>query len=191
MEAAGSTMMGDLGLERLRIALLLEVGRSEEAFEAAGRFAVAAEQAQLPDWADVVALASLTYGDYDGAIARWTSTADQTEMQSLHGLLRNLSPHANNFQWPLSTTSSIFEALYQRPESIASLRMNAALARLEAGQLEMARENFRSVLVTSPDTLNRPLVAFYLRQLSDGKEEIDLWSPSDRVIELFEPEPEK
>jgi hypothetical protein len=105
--------------------------------------------------------------------------------------LQNLAPHASNYPWPLSTSGSFFEALYQRPESIASLRMNVALTRLEEGQLEMARELFRSVLTTSPDTLNRPLVAFYLRQLSDGKEETDLWPPSDRVIELFEPESEE
>jgi tetratricopeptide (TPR) repeat protein len=188
MEAAGTTFTGDMGLEQLRIALLIEIGRTDEAFEAAGRFAAAAQQAQVPDWVDVAALASLTYGDYNGAAGHWTDAADQTEKHSLHGLLRNLAPHASNYPWPLSTTGSFFESHYQRPESIASLRMNAAMTRLEEGQLELARELFRSVLATSPDTLNRPLVAFYLRQLSDGKEEIDLWSPSDRVIELFEPE---
>jgi tetratricopeptide (TPR) repeat protein len=191
MDQAGAGLTGDLGIERLRIALLIETGRSEEAFEAASRFAAAAEQSQLPDWADVVALASLTYGDYEGAVGRWTSAADQTEMQSLQGLTRNLAPHASNYPWPLSTTASLFEALYQRPESIASLRMNVALTRLEEGQLELARELFRSVLATSPDTLNRPLIAFYLHQLSDGKEEIEIWSPSDRVTELFEPEPDE
>jgi tetratricopeptide (TPR) repeat protein len=191
IEQAGSVLTGDLGLEQLRIALLIETGRSEEAFEAAGRFAEAAEQARLPDSVEVVALASLTYGDYEGAASRWTGAADQAENLSLNALLQNLAPHVSNYPWPLNTTRAFFDALYQRPESIASLRMSVALVRLEEGQLELARELFRSVLTTSPDTLNRPLVAFYLRQLSDEKEEIDLWSPSDRVAELFEPEPDE
>src|SRR5262249_3182634 len=178
IEQAGGALTADLGIERLRIALLIETGRCEEAFEAAGRFAVAAEQSQVPDWVDVVALASLAYGDYEGAIGRWAVAADLAEQQALHNLLQNLAPHASNYPWPLATTASIFEGLYQRPESIANLRMNVALARLEQGQLELAREQFRSVLTTNPDTLNRPLVSFYLRQLSDGKEDIDLWSPS-------------
>jgi tetratricopeptide (TPR) repeat protein len=190
LEEGRETLKGDLPFERLRIELLLETGRIEEAYEAAGSFASQAEQARLPDWADLVAKVNLVFGDWPGAVERWQKAADDAESQSLNAVLLSLAPHRNNAPWPITTTYSMLDFLYERPESIANLRMNVALARLEEGQVEQARTLFHDVLATNPDTLNRPLVAFYLRLLSEGKELIDLWSPSDRVFEMFEPEPE-
>src|SRR4029077_14127375 len=50
IERGGTPLLGDLRVEQFRITLLLEAGRVEEAYEAAGRFAAAAEQAQFPNW---------------------------------------------------------------------------------------------------------------------------------------------
>ncbi|MGE5195627.1 MAG: tetratricopeptide repeat protein [Deltaproteobacteria bacterium] len=190
IDAAGAELAGNLAMEQQRIGLLIEAGRIEEAYDAAGRFAAAADQAPLADWQNIVALANLAYGDYSGATLRWQSAADEAEMQAFNGLLLNLAPHPSQLRWPLSTTASFFNYLFQRPESVAALRMNLALVHLEEGQVELAEAFFRDVLATAPDTVNRPLVAFYLRELTDGKEEIDGWPPSDRIIELFAPEPD-
>jgi tetratricopeptide (TPR) repeat protein len=190
MDAVGDALAGNLELERLRISLLLETGRIEEAYDAAGRLAGAAERGPLADWKDIVALASLVYGDYSGAALRWQSAADDIELQSLNGMLLSLAPHPTADRWPLSTTKAMFEYLYRHPEMIAGVRTNVALVHLEQGHIDLAEQYFHDVLAAAPDTINRPFIAYYLWELSDGKEEIDMTPPSDRVFELFAPEPD-
>jgi hypothetical protein len=191
IESAGVAMAGIPSVEQLRLGLLLEAGRIDEAHDASGRFAAAAEQMRLSNWVDIVATISLIYGDYSGAISRLQTAAEEAEAQSFNGLILNLPPHATNTAWPFSTTQSLFATLYQFPESIAGLRMNVALVHLEQGNVELAASFFRDVLTTCPDTIHRPLVTFYLRELSDGKEDIDSESPANRITELFAPEPDE
>jgi hypothetical protein len=136
-----------------------------------------------------VSLANLTYADYNTAAGRWRKAADDAELQSLNGFVLTLAPHNSTFPWPLSTTTSAFNYFYQQPETNASVKVNVALTYLEAGQLQLAERFFRDALSTYPDTVQRPLVAYYLLELTDGKTEIDIVAPSDRITEMFEPEP--
>jgi tetratricopeptide (TPR) repeat protein len=194
IERAGPQLAGDIRVERSRIGLLLEVGRLEEAYESAGRFAGVAAQAGLSDWADVVALASLPQADYDGALNRWLGASDEIEARALSQVVATLPPRPtldpNSPPWPIPATSQATELFFRNPERIASLRLNAALVNLERGELELAARYFRDVLVANPDSAFRPLVSYYISELTDGKEEIDLVPRSDRVSEAFEPEAE-
>jgi predicted TPR repeat methyltransferase len=58
---------------------------------------------------------------------------------------------------------------------------------VERGQLEDAAKNLRLVLELDPENAGRPLIAFYLRQLTG--EEIDELPPSESVPILFADEP--
>lgn len=189
LELSGPALTGVLMAEQLRIHLLLEAGRVDDAYEAAGRFAGPAEQAQLPNWHDVVALANLPFADYKGASDHWRVAADDAERDSLNELLTSLALHDTRNVWPLGTTKAAFDVLYQRPALIASLRMNAALIYVEEGLNKRAARFFRDVLATNPETIHRSLAVYYLRHLSGGKEDLDLYPPSERVHELFAPEP--
>jgi tetratricopeptide (TPR) repeat protein len=186
IDRGGAQLLRNLGAERFRIMLLLEAGRIDEAHEAAGPFAAAAEQAGFRDGTDVVAVASLALGEYRGAAEQWVNAADSLEKQAFNGVLLSLAPHA---PWPLAATGTALDFLYQRPEALAAPRVSAALAYLEWGQIEKALRLFHEVLTSNPDTASRPLVAFYLRELTHGKEEIDPEYPSNRIIESFAPEP--
>jgi hypothetical protein len=194
IELTGAQFAGNVQVEQLRIALLLEAGRSEEAYEAAGRFAAVAPQAGLPDWADIVSLAALPQADYEGALNRWIGESEEIEARGLRNVVVTLPPRpmtlVNAYPWPIPNTSQATEMLFRNPEKIASMRLNVALINLERGEVELANRYFHDVLTVNPNSTFRPLIAYYIHELTDGKEEIDLVPPADRVFELFEPEPD-
>jgi len=193
IERAGSLVAGNPQVEQLRIAILLEVGRVDDAYEAAGRFVNMEQKAGLADWGDIIAVACLPQGDYEGAAQRWLMAAGETERRTLQKLTLMLPPRQvdANAPWPLSATRTATEYFFQSPETVAGMLLNVALTYLEQGEIKLAEQYCREVLATYPDTQNRPLVAYYLYELSGGKEETDMVPPSDRVIELFTPEDEE
>lgn len=190
LERGGPEVAGNIQVEQLRIMLLLEAGRVEEAYTAAQRFGEVAQQAGVPGWADVVALASLPFADYVSAIERWRSAANIEEGRALNGMLLSMAPHNSNYEWPLSTTVSAFNLFYQQPEASATTKVNVALTYVEEGQNRLAEQYFRDALTANPETVHRPLIAYYIRELTGGKDSIDSFPPSERVFELFAPEPE-
>jgi tetratricopeptide (TPR) repeat protein len=171
-----------------RIMLLIETGRVDEAYTAASLLAEEADRLGIPksDWTDVVALANLTFADYSGAVERWRAAADEAEKLSINALLLSLAPQA---PWPLTAVGSSMNFLFQQPETIANTRVNVALTYLEAGHLALARRFFEEALDTSLETSARPLIAFFVYELTEGKEIIDTLPPSNRVFESFTPEP--
>lgn len=192
LERGSSQTTGNPAAEQLRIYLLIEAGRVEEAHAAAELFAESAQQAGLTDWASIVAMASLPNADYNAAADRLLSAVEQTERSSLISLTLGLAFHPlQQGPWPLSTTQMAVDYLYRRPATVASMKMSAALVYLEEGQLSLAERLFREVLATDPDSSDRGLVAFYIGELTDGKEEIDLERFSERIPELFAPEPDE
>jgi hypothetical protein len=168
--------------------LLIETGRVDEAYTAASLLAEEADRLGIPksDWTDVVALANLTFADYSGAVERWRAAADEAEKLSINALLLSLAPQA---PWPLTAVGSSMNFLFQQPETIANTRVNVALTYLEAGHLALARRFFEEALDTSLETSARPLIAFFVYELTEGKEIIDTLPPSNRVFESFTPEP--
>ena len=190
IERASSQVAGNPQLEQLRITLLLETGRVDDAYEAAGRFVNMEQKAGVADWGDVMAIACLPQGDYDGATDRWLTAAAEVERRVLQKLVLTLPPRLidPNAPWPISTTRVATEYFFQSPETVAGMKVNVALAYLESGEIKLAEQYFREVLAGCPDTQSRPLVAYYIYELSDGKEETDMVPPSDRVVESFAPE---
>jgi tetratricopeptide (TPR) repeat protein len=192
IERASSLVAGNPQLEQWRITILMETGRVDDAYEAAGRFVNMEQKAGLSDWGDIMAVACLPQGDYDGAVERWLTAADEVERRSLQKLVLTLPPRLidPNAPWPISTTRTATEYYFQSPESVAGMKMNVALAYLETGEVKLAEQFFHEVLAGCPDTQNRPLAAYYIYELSGGKEETDMVPPTDRVTELFAPEEE-
>jgi hypothetical protein len=186
IERGGTPAAHSLAAERFYILLLLEAGRVDEAYNVAGRFALAAEQAGFREGTDVVAVASLVAGEYRVAADQWMRIADDAEKRALNDLLLSLAPHS---PWPLLATQRTFDFLFQRPEATSGARTNSALAYLEWGAVNMANRLFHDTLAANPDARDRPLIAFYIADLTEGKEEIDPVSPSNRIIESFAPEP--
>lgn len=188
LDAQAAMMAGNPSSERLRILLLLEAGRIDEAYEAAQRFAEVAARTRVPEWAHVVALTYLTEANYKMAVELWTSDVEQIQHSALNNVLMTLAPKSSTAPWPLGTLQSGSELLYNAPENVATHNMEIALVLLEAGQLKMAEESFRDVLTAEPETPYRPLVAYYLYQLT-GKDDVDLLPPSEMIPILFAPEP--
>ncbi len=188
LDAQAETMSGDLQTERLRILLMLEAGRVDEAFDAAQRFAEAAARSRMPEWAHVVALTNLTEANYKLAIDLWAEDAEQISQTGFGNALMSLIPKTNSQSWPIGAVRIASDFLYKVPESVAARDIETALVELEAGQLTAAEESFRRALATEPETVHRPLAAYYLYQLT-GKDDVDLLPPSERIPILFAPEP--
>jgi tetratricopeptide (TPR) repeat protein len=192
IDRAGTMVAGNPQLEQMRIAILLEVGRVDDAYEAAGRFVNMEQKAGVADWGDIVAVACLPQGDYEGAAERWLTAAAESERRILQKVVLTLPPRQvdPSAPWPLSATLAATEYFFQSPASVAGMRLEVALTYLELGEIKLAEQYFRDVLATCPDSQNRSLVRYYILELSDGKEQIDMVPPSDRITELFTPEDE-
>ena len=191
LEKAGGQIAGNPQIEQFRIALLLEAGRVDEAYEAAGRFVQMAPKSGPADLGDIMAIACLPEGEYEEAARRWLTSAAEVERRMLQKLVVTLPPRSigdPNAPWPVSTMQVAVENFFQSPETIANMKMNAALTYLEYGEIKLAEQFFREVLIDSPDTQNRPLVRYYILEMTEGQEELDIVPPSDRVSESFVPE---
>lgn len=191
LDRDGKQTSGNPQLEQVRIRLLLETGRVDEAYELASRFAQMTEMQGVSGWADNVSPACLAQGDYENAIKYWEAGSNEVDRYSLGRLLLTLPPRTTDASapWPLSVTNSAVGHFFQSPEQSAGMKVNVALSLLEQGRIRDAELAFREVLEISPDSTLRPFVKFYISELTFGEEEIDLVAPSNRIVELFTPEP--
>ncbi len=142
----------------------------------------------MPEWAHVVALTNLTEANYKLAIDLLAEDAEQISQTGFGNALMSLIPKTNSQSWPIGAVLIASDFLYKVPESVAARDIETALVELEAGQLTAAEESFRRALATEPETVHRPLAAYYLYQLT-GKDDVDLLPPSERIPILFAPEP--
>jgi tetratricopeptide (TPR) repeat protein len=169
---------------------LIEVGRLEEAYEAAGQLEGAAAESGFREWRAARALTHILHGEYDQAAQTWTGEAQTLEDTAFGKLLGSIpvrdAPPPNN-PWPLSLTVNAAEYYFQLPSQTSTLWMSAGLAQLEAGQLPKAIQSLRKALEKNPESADRRLIVFYLSQLTG--EEYDILPPSESVPVLFEPEP--
>lgn len=186
-------VLENMDVKRLRVLLLMESGRAEEAYIETGMLEEIARQGgNAQGWTELTALASLANADYLRAVQLWTDSADQIDRMSLQRLLAGIAPTPGNPQspqppWPIPLTEAAAMYFAQRPQLVSSLRRQVALVELEAGGLEKAQRNFRALLKANPESPARPLAAVYLYQLTG--EEIDPLPPSERIPILFEDEP--
>ena len=189
LERNQETMEPSLDAKRLKVVLLMECGRAEDAYIEAGLLEELARRGGVQNWAELCAITSLANSDYARAIQFWSSEADQIEQSGLARLVLSALPRGGSVQppWPVGQTAAAFEYLFQRPSQVGFLRQQVALVEMEGGERQKAIRNFRDLLRTNPETPARPLAVHYMKQLTG--EEIDPLPPSERIPVLFEPEP--
>lgn len=187
-------VLEQMDVKRLRVLLLIESGRAEEAYIETGMLEEVARQGgNAQGWTELTAIASLANADYLRAVQLWSDSADTIDRISLQRLLAGIAPSPANPQspqppWPTTVTEAAAMYFTQRPQLVSSMRRQVAMVELEAGGLEKAQRNFRAMLQANPETPARPLAAFYLQQITG--EEIDPLPPSERIPILFEEEPD-
>jgi tetratricopeptide (TPR) repeat protein len=187
LDEQANLMNSNVAVERLRIGLLLEAGRIDDALEAAQRFASVAAASGLTDWASLFALANLSEANYAGALEAWERETDQIASVAMSNTLQNLGFHSSDgMPWPLGTLRTAVDFLYSAPENIAYHELEMGLVALEAGQLTAAEEHFRATLRANSESSNRILAAYYLFELTG--ERSDLLPPSENVPGAFSPE---
>lgn len=187
LDEQANLMNSNVAAERLRIGLLLEAGRIDDALDAAQRFAAVAAASGLTDWASLFALANLSEANYQGAIDAWDRETGQVASAAMNSTLQNLGLHSSDgMPWPLGTLRTAVDLLYSAPENIAYHELEMGLLTLEAGQLEAAQEHFRTSLRANPESSNRFLSAYYLFELTG--ERTDLLPPSENIPGTFSPE---
>ncbi|MBS0262432.1 MAG: hypothetical protein JSS02_10820, partial [Planctomycetes bacterium] len=191
LEKDSKATAGNPQMEQMRIRLLLETGRVQEANLLANQFAAMAEMQGASSWAENIAVVLVAAGEYDNAVKYLNAGSNEYDKVGLGRLVLSLPPRTVDPQapWPFSITNAAATYFMQTPEQSASLKLNAALCMLESGRIKDALQAFHEVLEISPDTTSRPLVRFYIAELTSGKEIVDIVQPSNRIPELFAPEP--
>jgi tetratricopeptide (TPR) repeat protein len=165
--------------------VLMETGDLEQAFQLSSELEQIADQFGMKNWATQAAYANLGLADYQKSSSIWIKEAEKLEHEQVFKLIQNTpfvsfnTESTSTKQWPLNQIISSAEALYTASESASSHRFNAALSLLEAGNNKDAEKNLRQILNHTPETPLRPLIRFYLFQLTG--EAIDMLPPSERI----------
>jgi tetratricopeptide (TPR) repeat protein len=183
--------VGDPSLQMLYATLLLDNGRTDEAWEQFELMEQMIPRDGVPpqmigfvsQWRNMTALANLAVGEVDRAIQLWTDEARTQSRTTLNSLLSQ--PFGSGLisiqhdLWPATMARAVVGALIQFPERWAQLHVEQALVQLEVGRLERATELLQGVLEGHPEYSQRGLVVFYLTMLTG--EEYDITRPSDRI----------
>ncbi|MGQ0634202.1 MAG: tetratricopeptide repeat protein [Planctomycetaceae bacterium] len=188
LDAAASELVDNPVAEQVRVRLLIESGRLEDAGRAAELLAEMSRQSLgLTDWPEIVAVARLCGGEYLRVAEVLQEGVERVDAAALRSAAASLSPLGAGltFPWGAVQTASIY--LYARPQTIARFKLQAALAQLERGALTQAQQLFEEALEADPETRARPLIAYYLRQLT-GTDQVDPLFPSQTIPGLIAPE---
>ncbi len=181
----------------LQAMLLMEVGRSEEASVVFDRIEGFGALAAMLDWREPAAWAKLANAEYDRAIQLYQDQINVSEQSRMSGILSTLpliQPAAmfvgeGRNIWPVQQTFAIADSAHRVDQSLASLRLSIALCSLETGHIKEATKQLQHILKESPETQLRPVVRFYLYQVTEDL--IDLEPPSDWIpitADVFQPE---
>ena len=76
-----------------------------------------------------------------------------------------VQPPTNSF-WPTQHAVSVINYQYGLAQQQTPLKLNMARCEIEAGQPEQARALFQEIIDDAPDTPYRPMIRFYLYQLT-------------------------
>ncbi len=174
---------------KLQTMSLLEAGRTEEAYEKSGQLEGAAQQNPSIDWRGVRTICLLVNGEYDRAIQLWDEVTLEATRNGFAGLLVNLTPQfmsGRPMNWPLTELQAAGNYFYSFKDQVSSLKLNAALARIEAGSNRKAGETLQEILDQNPEASERRTIAYYLSMIQQVP--VDPLPPSERVPVLFAPE---
>ena len=173
--------------------LLIEAGRPWDADPILERVKnVLGKQPGL-DWRSIAALLSLGRGDQSQAIDLWSTEYTNARFQQLLTLAETMPLVVRPELWPTYQTQQVVGAFDRYPHQVADIRFQIALSYLEGGRSDEATRTLKAILEESPETRLRPLIRFYLAQVTG--EVVDIEPPSNRIpieADMFAPEnPEK
>ncbi|QGQ25052.1 tetratricopeptide repeat protein [Gimesia benthica] len=154
--------------QNLQATILMEVGQSEAAANQVAQLQRDAQnQPQIP-WRAQAAFTSLGNGNYRGCFDLWRQEIREHEEARIAGVLQTLplvQPPTNSF-WPTQHAVSVINYQYGLAQQQTPLKLNMARCEIEAGQPEQARALFQEIIDDAPDTPYRPMIRFYLYQLT-------------------------
>jgi len=167
-------------------AWLIEVGRVQEGIDSL-------EQAsgKSPDWRDSVATSMLINGEYSRSIELWREQFAESNTTSIQAALLTLPFLTLNPMWmtsdqyPFTHMGAVAEVLGNVQAEKATLAFQIGLAQLEQGDVAAARKSFQDVYDGAPYVQLRPIVRFYLEQLTDTRISMD--RPELKKIDDLEP----
>ena len=154
--------------QNLQSSILMEVGLSEEANSQMAQLeSVAQNDTRIP-WRAQAALTNLGNGNYRGSFDLWKQEIKSYEEARIAGVLQTLpliQPPATSL-WPTQHTVSVINYLYGLSQQQSPLKLNLARCEIEVGQPEEAIALFREIIEEQPETPFRPMIRFYLYQLT-------------------------
>ncbi|KAA0134246.1 tetratricopeptide repeat protein [Gimesia chilikensis] len=154
--------------QNLQATILMEVGQSEAAANQVSQLQRDAQnQPQIP-WRAQAAFTSLGNGNYRGCFDLWRQEIREHEEARIAGVLQTLplvQPPTNSF-WPTQHAVSVINYLYGLAQQQTPLKLNMARCEIEAGQPEQATALLQEIIDDAPDTPYRPMIRFYLYQLT-------------------------
>lgn len=174
---------------------LYEAGRlidAEEVFDALEQTPGAGQQI---DWRVAASMVAQARGDYSRATHWLQQEIANGDRLRVEGIIATLpfsqasTVYLGKDAFPLMQMASFAEVYQQYAAQAAQFTLNEALLRLEQGDLEGAKVNFRSALDRAPGLPARPLLRFYWYCLTD--EYLDIEPPQDWIPitpDLFVPE---
>ncbi|QDT44635.1 hypothetical protein Pan241w_47480 [Gimesia alba] len=154
--------------QNLKATVLMEVGLSEEADSQMAQLEALAQNDPRIPWRSQAAFTNLGNGNYRGSFDLWRQELRSYEEARIAGVLQSLpliQPPSNSF-WPAQHTASVANYLYGLSQQQTPLKMNLARCEIEAGQPDQAIAVLREIMDEQPETPYRPLIRFYLYQLT-------------------------
>lgn len=154
--------------QNLKATVLMEVGLSEEADSQMAQLESLAQNDPRIPWRSQAAFTSLGNGNYRGSFDLWKQELRSHEEARIAGVLQSLpliQPPSNSF-WPAQHTASVANYLYGLSQQQTPLKLNLARCEIEAGQPDQAVAVLQEIVDEQPETPYRPLIRFYLYQLT-------------------------
>lgn len=186
------------GNPEARLALagwLLEAGRTREASELFENLEVISRETSIGEWRNPAALLAMSMGSYHRAIKLWEDLIDATAVGQLPPALYSLPFLTLNPFWsspdeyPMSEVGATMRLLQGVKSESSVLWYQIALAQLELGANDQAIKSIRKALELNPSSPVRPLLRFYLDNLTGEQIELRPAVPEvEEYADLTEPE---
>lgn len=169
--------------QNLKATVLMEVGLSEEADSQMAQLESLAQNDPRIPWRAQAAFTNLGNGNYRGSFDLWRQEIRSNEEARIAGVLQTLpliQPPSNSF-WPAQHTVSVANYMYGLSQQQAPLKLNLARCEIEAGQSEQAIAVLREIVEEQPESPYRPLVRFYLYQLTGELIPLQVEAPAGQM----------
>ena len=137
-------------------------------------------------WAEPLAIVRLANGEYAQAAQTLSDFADQLRLASWFNLSHALPAHGTETSpdpWPFHLLTTGMEHLYSKSAEVASLHALSGVIQVESSQLDLAKKDFQRSLDLEPDLAARPLIAWYLSELTNA--DVDPFPRREQIPVLF------